>query len=222
MKILVVDDEVGIRNVICEYCKNEGYIVDIAEDGIMALDLLLNNNFDLLILDLMMPNMDGFTLLEKLPIEKHIPTIILSARFDEYDKLTGFKLGIDDYVTKPFSPKELMARIKAISKRYNNINGDTYKFKGLEINVLSHTLKVDNKPVNLTPKEFDIITYLIKNKNIVISREQLLNKIWGYDFYGDNRTVDTHIKMLRNNLGKYRNFILTIHGLGYKFTDEEE
>jgi len=176
----------------------------------------------LMILDIMMPGMDGFSMLEKIPIDRRIPTIILSARDQEYDKLNGFELGVDDYLTKPFSPKELMARIHAVLKRCSNIQTNIYEYETLELNHSAHTLKIDNKLVNITPKEYQIISYLINNKNIAISREQLLNQIWGYDFFGDVRTVDTHIKMLRNNLGRYRDLIVTVHGLGYKFVDEKE
>ena len=220
MKILIVDDEEKIRSVIKEYCLNEGYTVYEADSGKKALQLLIDNTYDLLILDIMMPIMDGFSMLKELPKERQIPTIILSARDQEYDKLLGFELGIDDYLTKPFSPKELIARIKAISKRLTK-EIKIYKYKNLEINYSAHTLKINNNLINVTPKEFEILTYLIKNKNIAISREQLLSKIWGYDYFGDDRTVDTHIKMLRNNLGKYRNNIITVRGVGYKYAEEE-
>ena len=225
MKILIVDDEAMIRSVIKEYCEANGYETDQAENGRVALNKMINNKYDLLVLDIMMPEMDGFTMLKELPIEKRIPTIVLSARGEEYDKLTGFDLGIDDYLTKPFSPKELVARIKAISKRssYNsNINEDKYILNTLEINFLAHTLKVDNKLINVTPKEYEVLSFLINNKGIAISRDSLLSNVWGYDFYGDDRTVDTHIKMLRNNLGKYRNHIVTVRGIGYKFVEDEE
>ena len=222
MKILVVDDEKGIRDIIVEYLKNNNYETDEAENGKTALNKLINNNYNLLVLDIMMPEMDGYTMLKELPNNKKIPTIVLSARGEEYDKLSGFDLGIDDYLTKPFSPKELIARIKAILNRTNKELKDIYTYEDLEINYLSHTVKVEKKLLNLTPKEFDILTYLIKNKNIAISREQLLSSVWGYDFYGDDRTVDTHIKMLRNNLGKYRDTIKTVRGLGYKYVENEE
>ena len=219
-KILIVDDEKNIREVIREYAKLEDYDVMEAEDGIKALELLNNEKFDLMILDIMMPLMDGFTLLNSIPKNKRIPTIILSARDDEIDKLEGFDKGIDDYLCKPFSPKELMARVKAILKRTKK-DIDSYYYEDLVINFKEHTIKIDNKQINVTPKEFEILKYFINNKKIAISREQLLNKIWGYDFYGDDRTVDTHIKMLRNNLGKYRDLIITVRGIGYKFDDEE-
>lgn len=222
MKILIVDDEVMIREVIKEYLNNEGFDYEEAENGFQALEMLNNNTYDLMVLDIMMPEMDGFTMLKELPIEKRIPTIVLSARGEEYDKLSGFDLGIDDYITKPFSPKELLARIKAVLSRTSKHMPTIYKFDSLEINYSAHTLKIENKMINLTPKEFEILTYLIKNKNIAISREQLLSSLWGYDFFGDDRTVDTHIKMLRNNLRKYRNLIETVRGIGYKFNDEEK
>lgn len=222
MKILIVDDEELIRSVIKEYCLNNNYNVDEASSGEEALNLLKEYNYDLMVLDIMMPKMDGYSLLKELPDDKKVPTIILSARKEEYDKLSGFDLGIDDYLTKPFSPKELMARIKAILNRTNKQLPSTFKFKDLEVNTLSHTVKINNKELNITPKEYDILVYLIKNKNIAISREQLLSNVWGYDFFGDDRTVDTHIKMLRNNLGKYRDNIKTVRGLGYKYVEDEE
>ena len=221
MKILIVDDEQGIRSVIKEYCESNNYETDEAENGKEALKKLQVNDYDLLILDIMMPEMDGYSMLKELPIKYRIPTIILSARGEEYDKLTGFDLGIDDYVTKPFSPKELIARVKAILNRTTKTLPKIYKRENLEINFEAHTLKINNKEVNLTPKEFEILIYLIKNKNIAISREQLLANVWGYDFFGDDRTVDTHIKMLRNNLQEYRNFITTVRGVGYKYVEEE-
>ena len=220
VKILIVDDEENIREVIKEYSILEGYEVKEADSGVKALELLNSEKFDLMILDIMMPIMDGFTLLNSIPKEKRIPTIILSARDDEIDKLEGFDRGIDDYLCKPFSPRELMARVKAILKRTKG-DVDSYSYDKLVVNFLEHTLKIDDKEINITPKEFEILKYFINNKKIAISREQLLNKIWGYDFYGDDRTVDTHIKMLRNNLGRYRDLIVTVRGIGYKFDDEK-
>lgn len=221
MKILIVDDEEGIRSIIKEYCEEEGYEVEEAETGKKALEKLKIKDYDMLILDIMMPEMDGYSMLKECPISRRVPTIVLSARGEEYDKLSGFDLGIDDYVTKPFSPKELMARIKAISNRLNHTITDIYTYNNLEVNFLSHTLKINNKIVEITPKEFEILTYLIHNKNIAISREQLLSNVWGYDFFGDDRTIDTHIKMLRNNLGEYRDNIKTVRGIGYKYVEEE-
>lgn len=218
MKILIVDDEEKIREVIKEYSEAENYIVEEADNGKSALDKLKQKKYDLLILDIMMPEMDGYTLLKALPKENKVPTIVLSARDEVYDKLQGFDLGIDDYVTKPFSPKELMARVKALAKRSKV--SDIYELNTLEINFAARTVKIDGKKIDLTPKEFDILSYLIENKNIAISREQLLSKIWGYSYFGDDRTIDTHIKMLRNNLKDYRNHIETVRGIGYKFIDE--
>ena len=220
MKVLVVDDELMIREVIKEYCLAEKYEVYEAVDGNDALTKLSNNTFDVMILDIMMPKMDGFTLLKTLDSSLRVPTIVLSARGEEYDKLLGFDLGIDDYLTKPFSPKELIARIKALTNRTSN-NIDIYKLGSLEINFSSHYIKIDNNIINVTPKEFEILSYLIKNKEIAISREQLLSNVWGYDFFGDDRTVDTHIKMLRNSLGKYRDHIKTVRGIGYRLVENE-
>ena len=220
MKVLVVDDELMIREVIKEYCLAEKYEVVEAVDGNDALIKLSNNTFDVMILDIMMPKMDGFTLLKTLDSSLRVPTIVLSARGEEYDKLLGFDLGIDDYLTKPFSPKELIARIKALTNRTSN-NINVYKLGSLEVNFSSHYIKIDNNIINVTPKEFEILSYLIKNKEIAISREQLLSNVWGYDFFGDDRTVDTHIKMLRNSLGKYRDHIKTVRGIGYRFVENE-
>lgn len=216
MKILVVDDEELIRNVIKEYLMMENYTVDEAGDGQEAIEKAKNNDYNLIIMDIMMPKMDGYQACKEIKKTKDVPFIILSARSEEYDKLIGFDLGIDDYVTKPFSPKELVARVKAILKR-NNTDTYTYKFEGLTINDLAHEVRVDDKKVNLTPKEYDLLKYLVTNKNIALSREQLLTNIWGYDFFGDDRTIDTHIKTLRNSLGKYRKFIVTVRAIGYKF-----
>ena len=207
MNILVVDDEALIRSVIKEYLTLEEFKVYEAEDGIKALEVVKENPIDLVIMDIMMPNMDGYTACKEIKKIKDIPFIMLSARSEEYDKLIGFDLGIDDYVTKPFSPKELVARVKAI-------------IAGLKIDDLAHEVYVDGKQIILTPKEYDLLKYLMENKNIALSRENLLSNIWGYDFYGDDRTVDTHIKTLRSRLGKYRDIIKTVRGMGYKIEDK--
>lgn len=217
MHILVCDDEELIRDVIKEYLLLNNYVVEEAVDGKDALNKVEKNDYDLIIMDIMMPHMDGYTACKEIKKIKNIPFIMLSARGEEYDKLIGFDLGIDDYVTKPFSPKELVARVKAILKRNNKLESDKLIFDGLTIDVLAHEVRVDNKKINLTPKEYDLLKYLVDNKNIALTREQLLTNIWGYDFYGDDRTVDTHIKTLRNNLGKYRKFIITVRAVGYKF-----
>lgn len=216
LKILIVDDEELIREVIKEYCEVEKYQVFEAEDGTIALDIVKDNDIDLIILDIMMPKLDGYSTYKEIKKLRNIPTILLSARSEEYDKLLGFDLGVDDYMTKPFSPKELIARIKAITKRTNK-EIDCFIYKTLKVDFLAHTIEIDNQEIKVTPKEYEILTYFIKNKNIAITREQLLSVIWGYDFFGDDRTIDTHIKMLRNNLGKYRDLIVTVRSLGYKF-----
>lgn len=220
MKVLIVDDEELMRNIIKDYCYNEGYSVYEAADGLEAVECVKkHNDIDIIVLDIMMPNMDGFTAYKEIKKLNNIPTIILSARSDEFDKLTGFDLGIDDYLTKPFSPKELIARIKAILKRDNKVL-DIYEYKTFKVDIKAHSAYIDNKEIELTPKEYELLLYFIGNKSIALSREQLLSKIWGYDFYGDDRTIDTHIKTLRSNLGKYRNLIKTVRGVGYKYEEK--
>ena len=219
MKILIIDDEELIRGVIKEYCLNENYEVLEAGNGIEALEVLKRETVDAIVLDIMMPKMDGYTFFKKMKEEYQIPTIVVSARSDEYDKLHGFDLGIDDYLTKPFSPKELIARIKAITKRYNNEKNE-YVCKTLKVDFKGRVLYIDEKEVKITLKEFELLRYFINNPNVAIPRDELLNRIWGYDFYGDDRTIDTHIKMLRANLGKYRDMVTTVRGIGYKFIEE--
>lgn len=223
-KLLVVDDEPKIREIIREYAEFAGYEVEEAEAGMVALGLCKLNDYDLIVMDIMMPKLDGFSACKEIKKIKDIPTIMLSARGEEYDKLFGFELGIDDYVVKPFSPKELMARINVVITRHKGASQaaqSVLKFEGLEINVPARTVSVDGKRVELTPKEYDLLFYLIENKNIALSRDKLLSDIWGYDFFGDDRTIDTHIKNLRNNLGEYRKFIVTLRGVGYKFEFED-
>lgn len=215
MKLLIVDDEVLIRDVIKEYCLNENYDVCEASNGLDALKIINKENIDLIVLDIMMPKLDGFSLCKQIK-DKNIPIIILSARTDEFDKLMGFDLGIEDYVTKPFSPKELMARIKVILKRNNSVK-DQFVYKDLVVDFKAHTISINHEYLKFTPKEYDLLVYFINNENIALSRETLLDKIWGYSFFGDDRTVDTHVKMLRNTLGEYRDLIVTIRGMGYKF-----
>lgn len=218
-KILAVDDEVKVRCVIREYAEFEGYEVVEAEDGMDAVEKVRKENFDIIIMDVMMPRLDGYSACKEIQKIKKIPTIMLSARGEEYDKLFGFEIGADDYVVKPFSPKELMARIRAVLNRANGIHNaeEIVKYKGLEINFTAREVKIDGEKVSMTPKEYDLLFYLVKNMNIALSREKLLEEVWGFDFYGDDRTVDTHIKMLRNSLGEYRNLIVTLRGMGYKF-----
>ena len=223
-KILVVDDEPKIREVIREYAEFSGYEVVEAEDGMSAIGLCKLNDYDLIIMDVMMPKLDGFSACKEIKKIKDVPVIMLSARGEDYDKLFGFELGVDDYIVKPFSPKELMARINAVLSRFkaaSHSNQTTLKFDGLEINIPARTVSVDGKKVELTPKEYDLLFYLVENKNIALSRDKLLSDIWGYDFFGDDRTIDTHIKNLRNSLGPYRDYIVTLRGVGYKFEYED-
>lgn len=220
MKVLIVDDELGIREVIKEYCLNENYEVLEAENGYEALKVLeKNSNIDVIVLDIMMPKMDGYSTLVEIKKNHDIPVIMLSARADEYDKLQSFDLGVDDYVTKPFSPKELIARIKVVASRGKG-SVDEYNYKNLKINFLGHTVLINDKEIKITPKEYELLCYFVQNKGIALSRETLLSKIWGYDFFGDDRTVDTHIKMLRNSLGEYRDLIKTVRGMGYKYEEK--
>ena len=224
-KLLVVDDEAKIREVIKEYSEFSGYEVTEAADGMSAIGLCKLNDYDLIIMDVMMPKLDGFSSVKEIKKFKDIPVIMLSARGEEYDKLFGFELGVDDYVVKPFSPKERMARVNAVITRHEGADHGTsnvMKFDGLEVNFAARTIYIDGKRVNLTPKEYDLLFYLIQNRNIALSRDKLLSDIWGYDFFGDDRTIDTHIKNLRNNLGPYRDFIVTLRGVGYKFEYEDK
>ncbi len=220
-KILVVDDEEHIREVIKEYAEFEGHEVSEACDGMQAVELAKSTDYDIIIMDVMMPKLDGYSACKEIRKLKNTPVLMLSARGEEYDKLFGFELGVDDYVVKPFSPKEVMARINAIVKRNSaaapESAAETVKFEGLEINFTSRDVFIDGAKVNLTPKEYDLLFFLVRNKNIALTRNRLLEEVWGYDFFGDDRTIDTHIKMLRNNLGPYRKFIVTLRGMGYKF-----
>ena len=219
-KLLVVDDEKGIREVIREYSEFNGHEVTEAEDGMTAVGFCKLNEYDLIVMDIMMPRLDGYSACKEIRKISNVPIIMLSARGEEYDQLFGFELGIDDYVVKPFSPKELMARINAVLSRNASRESDTpqvLKFDGLEIDIPGRTVTVDGERIELTPKEYDLLFYLVENKNIALSRDRLLSDIWGYDFFGDDRTIDTHIKNLRNNLGNYRDYIVTMRGVGYKF-----
>ncbi len=218
-KILAVDDEAKIRTIIKEYAEFEGYEVAEAEDGMAAVEMVKKEDFDIIIMDVMMPKLDGYSACKEIQKIKKTPVIMLSARGEEYDKLFGFEIGVDDYVVKPFSPKELMARIRAVLNRANSAKNteDVIRYEGLEINFTAREVKINGEKVSMTPKEYDLLFYLVRNMNIALSREKLLEEVWGFDFYGDDRTVDTHIKMLRNSLGEYRNLIVTLRGMGYKF-----
>ncbi len=215
-KLLIVDDEEKIREVLRLYAEFEGHECVEAEDGMQAVKLARENNFDLILMDVMMPKLDGYYAVKEIRKFSQVPVIMLSARVEEYDRLFGFEVGVDDYVVKPFSPKEVMARVAAVLKRVNPGKGSTIVSDGLEIDIPGRNVYVDGEKVNMTPKEYELLFYLVKNKGIAISREQLLSNVWGYDFYGDDRTVDTHVKMLRSSLGKYRDKIVTLRGLGYK------
>ena len=221
VRILVADDEERIRDMIREYLGLEDYEVDEAVDGVEVLNLVKQKEYSLIVLDVMMPKLDGWTVCKQIRKNSDVPVIMLTARGEEYDKLLGFESGVDDYMVKPFSPRELLARIKAILRRHTNTSEqkeeDIIKIKGLVIEFDSRNVTVDGQPVNLTPKEYELLVFFVRNPRKVFSREQLLNSIWGYDFAGDDRTVDTHIKMLRESLGPYRIFVVTVWGVGYKF-----
>lgn len=221
MRVLVVDDEKLIRDVIKEYLILEKIEVDEAENGLQAVDKVKLNDYDIIIMDIMMPKMDGYTACREIKKIKDVPFIMLSARGEEYDKLIGFDLGIDDYVTKPFSPKELVARIKVITKR-KDVQSNVYQIEGIKLVDAAHDVYIDGEKIYLTPKEYELLKYFFDNKNIALSRENLLNHIWGFDFYGDDRTVDTHVKTLRKHLGKYKDLIVTVRGMGYKLEYEEK
>lgn len=220
-RLLVVDDEKGIRDMIRKYAEFEGYEIAEAKDGMEAVELCRKESFDLIIMDVMMPNLDGFSAGKMIRKEKDIPLIILSARGEEYDKIHGFEIGIDDYVVKPFSPKELMMRISAVLKRTQNqsvpVEKDVFAYEDLCIDFTARIVTIEGKRVDMTPKEYALFFYLVKNKGIALTREQLIKDVWGYDFYGDDRTLDTHIKLLRKSIGRYAALIVTLRGVGYRF-----
>lgn len=217
-KILIVDDEAKIREVIKEYIEFSGYESDEAEDGKEAIEKCRDNNYDLIIMDIMMPKVDGITAIKEIKKFSDTPILVLSARTEEYDRLFGFEVGADDYVAKPFSPSEVVARIKAILSRINKQDKrDRFTYENLVIDFTGRTVSVNGERKSLTPKEYDLLFYLCKRSGIAITRTELLENIWGDNFCGDERTVDTHIKMLRNNLGEYRNLVSTVRGIGYRF-----
>ena len=226
--ILIVDDEEKIRSLIRKYAEFEGYEVDEASNGLDALELFGKSSYDLVVMDIMMPGLDGLSASKEIRKKSDVPIIMLSARGEEYDRIGGFQLGVDDYVVKPFSPKELMLRIEAILKRTSaragnsnatdNTNGrDVFRLEGLEVDFTARVVKIDGKPADMSPKEYDLLFYLVRNRNIALSREKLICEVWGYDFFGDDRTLDPHIKLLRHSLGPYSKFIVTLRGVGYRF-----
>lgn len=217
-KLLIVDDEKRIRELVKKYAVFEGYDVTEAENGMQAVTICQNESFDIIIMDIMMPDLDGFSACKKIKTFCDSPVIMLSARGEEYDKIHGFELGIDDYVEKPFSPKVLMLRVNAIIKRsLTKSNHDKVSFEGLTVDFTSRIVYVNGKQVDMTPKEYALLFYLVKNKGIALTREKLISEVWGYDFYGDDRTLDTHIKLLRKSLGEYSKYIVTLRGVGYRF-----
>ncbi|MDR0913983.1 MAG: response regulator transcription factor [Oscillospiraceae bacterium] len=221
-KILVVDDEQRIREIIKKYAEFEGYEVKEAANGIEAINKTKNEDFDIIIMDVMMPELDGFSACRVIRKTKNTPIIMLSARGEEYDKINGFELGVDDYVVKPFSPKELMLRIAAVLKRGAAAaapEADIYSFDGLEINYTARIVTTDGTRAELTPKEYELLCYLVANKGRALTRETLISKVWGYDFFGDDRTLDTHIKLLRKDIGRHGKLIVTLRGVGYRFDE---
>ena len=221
MKLLIVDDEMKIRTIIRKYAEFDGFEVEEASDGMQAVSLCKLNSYDLLIVDVMMPALDGFSAVREIRKFSNVPVLMLSARGEEYDRIHGFEIGVDDYVVKPFSPKELMMRVQAILNRVQRAafqnSADVFELGGLSVNFSARIVTIDGERVNLSPKEYELLFYLVKNKNIALSREKLICDVWGYDFYGDDRTLDTHIKLLRKSLGEYAKQIVTLRGVGYRF-----
>lgn len=218
-KILVVDDEFRIREIIRKYAEFEGHTVEEAVDGMQAVEICRKNKYDLIIMDVMMPELDGFSACKEIRKTSDTPIIMLSARGEEYDKIHGFELGTDDYVVKPFSPKELMMRVNAVIKRSTGqkTEKDVFEYKGLTVDFTARIVTINGKRVEMTPKEYDLFFYMVKNKGIALTREKLISEVWGYDFFGDDRTLDTHVKLLRKSLGEYSSCIVTLRGVGYRF-----
>lgn len=221
-RILVVDDEFRIRQIIRKYAEFEGHSVEEAVDGMQAIEVCRNNEFDIIIMDVMMPELDGFSACREIRKFSQTPIIMLSARGEEYDKIHGFELGGDDYVVKPFSPKELMMRVNAVIKRSNGgsnpeVKKDIFTYEGLSVDFSARIVTIDGNRVEMTPKEYELFFYMVKNKGLALTREKLISEVWGYDFFGDERTLDTHIKLLRKSLGEYSRCIVTLRGVGYRF-----
>lgn len=222
-KILIVDDEPDIHQLIRRFAEHEGHETTEAASGLEAVALCHENDFDIIIMDVMMPGMDGFAACKEIRKDKDVPILMLSARGEEYDKVLGFELGVDDYVVKPFSPKELMMRVNVIVNRHHVQSTPTAQEKseivinGLRIDTLGRAVFVDGEKTELTAKEYDLLLYFISNKGIALSRDKILNAVWGYDYFGDDRTVDWQVKLLRRKLGRYRGKIVTLRGVGYRF-----
>jgi DNA-binding response OmpR family regulator len=219
-EILICDDESGIRSIIKKYAEFEGFSVTEAKDGLEAVTICRQKNFDLVIMDIMMPELDGFSACREIRKKSNVPIIMLSARGEEYDKINGFEVGIDDYVVKPFSPKELMLRVNAVIRRFKGTDeskNEIVSFEGLTIDFTARLVYLDGVRIDMSPKEYDLLFYMVRNRNIALSREKLISDVWGYDFFGDDRTLDTHIKLLRKTLGDYSKFIVTLRGVGYRF-----
>lgn len=219
MKILIVDDEERIRSLISKYAAFEGFETDEAENGMQAVEKCRTGNYDLILMDVMMPELDGFSAVREIRKTRDIPVIMLSARGEEYDKIHGFELGVDDYVVKPFSPRELMMRVSAVLKRSRAIKeeDEIVELGDLRVNFTARRVYVAGKELNLSPKEYDLLFYMVKNRGIALTREKLISEVWGYDFFGDDRTLDTHIKLLRRELGPCADRITTLRGVGYRF-----
>ena len=222
MKLLIVDDEARIRALIAKYAAFEGYETEEAENGMQAIEKCREKHYDLIIMDVMMPELDGFSAVREIRKGSDTPVIMLSARGEEYDRIHGFELGIDDYVVKPFSPKELMMRVGAVLKRSRSEKApeETVAIDGLTVNFTARRVTVDGQELDLSPKEYDLLFYMVRNRGIALSREKLISDVWGYDFFGDDRTLDTHIKLLRRQLGRYADRITTLRGVGYRFEKE--
>ena len=224
-RLLIVDDEPQIREIIAKYAAFSGYLADEAENGMKAIDKCRAVSYDLIIMDIMMPELDGFSTLREIRKTSSVPVIMLSARGEDYDKISGYELGADDYVTKPFSPKVLMLKCEAILRRYNGGgaagkdggNSAVYQDRGLTVDMNARTVTVDGTRAELSPKEYELLFYLVDNKGIALSRDRIITAVWGYDYYGDERTLDTHIKLLRKSLGPYSDKIVTLRGVGYRF-----
>lgn len=226
MKLLIVDDEQRIRELIQKYAAFEGYEVDQAENGMQAIDMARAARYDLIVMDVMMPELDGFSASREIRKSQQVPIILLTARGEEYDKIHGFELGIDDYVVKPFSPKELMLRIGAVLRRARGGDApsadahEVVTVDGMTVDYTARRVTIDGQALELSPKEYDLLFYMVKNRGIALTRDKLISEVWGYDFFGDDRTLDTHIKLLRKQLGDYARYISTLRGVGYRFEKE--